>query len=296
MEPKRRLRFSTYCGVGAVALLLVSLLPTSSLAGRYGSVQSPARPFGLDIVDRTQIRNSDSRARDFSTNAWPWMRSTMQQSGGVTQPVAGQTVLLDPGRLELLNDYDVRMYFLQDDAGYHNTLGFNPNGSGVTSDAMLIFPDASSNGGRRRTTSPLKARDFVDLGLVTGGSVLDFFVIADGANGGTNVFGLDQGANPDGLQHVAIQARVDANSPYLLMGFEDTLGGGDNDMNDLVVALDIGVANVQHILNTVGAPEPGSLAALAAFAALGGAARRRRARPRGQNRTLDQKSQGPNST
>ena len=44
-----------------------------------------------------------------------------------------------------------------------------------------------------------------------------------------------------------------ANSPYVFLSFEDLLGGGDKDFNDVVIALNIGAANVAALLAT---PEP----------------------------------------
>ena len=280
-----RQRAMLICGF-AVAMMW----PAVSSAGRYGSVQSPARPLGLDIVDQVQIRNSDATAREFARTGLGWMRDVLRQPNGVTQAYTGSsatTVLLDPGQLEFVTDYNVRMYFLGESAAYHNTLGFNPNGPGASSGAQLVFPDVSTSFGPRTTGAPLRERDFVDLGLVAGGSILDFFLIADGANGGSNVFTLDASSNPDGLRHVAIQARVDADSPYLLVGFEDLLGGGDADFEDAVFALDVGTANVRHLLDTVGAPEPGSIAVIGAFLTFGAARRRRARRSRDHDRHLD---------
>jgi len=44
-----------------------------------------------------------------------------------------------------------------------------------------------------------------------------------------------------------------ADSPYLLIGFEDMYNGGDLDYNDLLFAVDIGEANVASL---PGVPEP----------------------------------------
>ncbi|MCA9176697.1 MAG: DUF4114 domain-containing protein [Planctomycetales bacterium] len=276
--------FAAFLTAAALLWILCAVSPVE--AGRYGSVQSPARPFGLDVVDGVQLRDSDALGRDFSSNDYAWMTQVLSQPGGLSQTyssASATTVLLDPGRLNILTDYNVRAYFVGEDAGYHNTLGFNPNGAGVSAGAMLVFPDMSTDTGRRDASAPLKPRDFVDLGLITGGSILDFFLIANGANGGTDVFTLDAGANPDGLRHVAIHARIDADSPYLLLGFEDLVGGGDMDMNDAVIALDIGVANVKNLLNTVGAPEPGSTLAFGAFLGISGLANARRRRKRARH-------------
>lgn len=86
---------------------------------------------------------------------------------------------------------------------------------------------------------------------------MDFFVIANGAGGGTNAYSAPATRNPDQLDHVVSFVLPD--SPYLIIGFEDLFGGGDRDYNDVVFAVDIGAANLQRLIST---PEPGTLAIL----------------------------------
>ena len=61
------------------------------------------------------------------------------------------------------------------------------------------------------------------------GTKLDFFLIADGANGGTNVFSTNSSLNKDGVNHVMSYAFAVPGSSYLLISFEDMYGGGDRD-------------------------------------------------------------------
>lgn len=249
----------------------------------YNSRQSSARPFGLEIVDRVQSRGSDEASARFLNDTLPdlsdFVRSNLQE-----RMMFGhrEAISVDPTKLRLTTDAEVRTYFVTEGAGYHNTLGFNVNATGlVDGDPKLIFPDASSrqqfydpNRAARRTKSyPLLPGDFVDLGSYSAGDQLDFFLIANGARGGTDVFGFDDATNPDGLQHSIAFSYAAEDSPYLVIGFEDLLGGGDQDFNDLVFVVDIGEDNARRL---VSAPEPGSLAALGIA---GGAAwlRRRRA-------------------
>jgi hypothetical protein len=183
---------------------------------------------------------------------------------------------LDPTKLFLATESTARVYFVGEGAGYHNTLGFNTLMAGektpstvVTADSQIIFPDASStvssyssSGEKytRTTKEPLLAGDFVDLGTFKSGSMLDFFLIADGANGGTNSYAAPSTRNPDKLDHVVAFALPD--SPYLIIAFEDMYGGGDRDYNDVIFALDIGRANIQNLIST---PEPQTWAILAGF-------------------------------
>lgn len=259
---------------GNVLAIAAAVLAVASPAfGQTESpVQSTARPFGLDIVGPVQLAGSDERSADFQTNVLPIAEEFVNVNLNEKVPVANATSLaLDPSQLDLLTTADVRVYFVGEGAGYHNTLGFNTSGSGISSgDPQLIFPDASasnsylsSGADTRKASEPLLAGDFVELGTLEAGTHLDFFLIANGANGGTNVYSTDQSINPDGINHVVTHAFALEDSPYLLIGFEDLFGGGDNDFNDLVFVLDIGIENIQYLAQTasldspvVGAPEP----------------------------------------
>ena len=84
---------------------------------------------------------------------------------------------------------------------------------------------------------------------------------------------VKSGAEDYAAGHIPHSAFIDLqgqlsieDSPYLLIGFEDLLNGGDRDFNDLLFAVDIGVQNVQALVPT---PEP-SLIVLALL--LGGIA------------------------
>lgn len=268
------LRFSGVAGVLAIALGLVA--DRACAAGTEAKHQSEARPFGLDIVAPVMRRGSDSAAKNFlrSQNYHDFRSMLTGDLTSTFDDVDHATVMLDPSRLTLQNDYQARAYFIQEDAGYHNSFGFVSTDTAGRVDRKLIFPDASQ-GSRRSKSTPLKSGDFVDFGNFTGGTKLDFFLIADGANGGANVFSTDAATNPDGVRHVLSHAFADRDSPYLMLAFEDIYGGGDEDFNDLIVALDIGAANVQNVIKTVGAPEPTTFVTLAAFVALGARLRRR---------------------
>lgn len=188
-------------------------------------------------------------------------------------------VALDPSKLKLSTTSNVRAYFVGEGAGYHNSVGFNVNNYGTAgSNAKLIFPDASSTGdgtfasGSQSNSNPLASGDFVDMGKFDAGSFLDFFLVSNGANGGTNVFSTNKSKNPDHISHVVSYALPD--SPFLIIAFEDLYGGGDKDYNDVVMAIDIGAANVAHLAG----PEPSAFALTGIFLAAVLMVRRNRSR------------------
>ena len=244
----------------------------------YSPVQSPARPLGLKIVDKVGLGGSDELSKSFMASTLPTMQKLIDENLGeraaITNP--SQTsglIALDPNALKLAVSAEVRAYFVGEGAGYHNSLGFNTDGGGVTTgNPLLVFPDASSpnsylsSGGTKRTKSePLMAGDFVNLGKFAAGTSLDFFLISDGANGGKTVFSTDRSINPDKIDHVVAFAQV--KNPYVLIGFEDLFGGGDKDFNDLLFAVYLGQDNVNKLITTarlhsVPAPEPGLMWAI----------------------------------
>jgi hypothetical protein len=176
---------------------------------------------------------------------------------------SGSATFLDPSKLVLGADYAARAYFLGENSKYSNTLGFSTTGgSPFSKDAALIFPDATSPDAYqkpyRNESTPLLAGDFVELGKFQKGTQLDFFLIANGGEKAQGYFSTDSSRNEDGMRHAVVMA-LDG-SPYLLIGFNDIMKGGDKGFDNLVFAIDIGMENMKLLTSGLGAPEP-SLAA-----------------------------------
>lgn len=260
----------------SLGLLAVTTLTGGLVAQTASPVQSSERPLGLAIVGKVQLAGSDSDAANFQKNTLPTVTKLVNGSLSERVKIDDSSMLLDPSKLKLKTDADVRVYFVGEGAGYANSLGFTTDGSGKagSSTAALIFPNASSTVStydpastiRRTDREPLLPGDFVDLGTVKGGGLLDFFVIANGASGGRTSFSTQTSANPDGINHVVSFAYVSKDSPYLILGFEDLLGGGDRDFNDLIFAVDIGAININAL---TAAPEPSAVFTMTAFLGLG---------------------------
>lgn len=247
------------------------LLALSAFPNAWGQTASPVqatvRPLGLSIVAPVQLVGSDSRAATFMSTQFPAIQQLINVRLGETRALGNlDAVSLDPARLTLATASQSRVYFIGETTGNRNALGFNllnaekptPT-TALTSSAKLIFPNATSPtnwrhatpGGVRTVASPLLPGDFVDLGRLPAGSVLDFFINTNGAVGGTPVFAAPASRNGDRIPHIVSFAAV--NSPFLILAFEDAPRGGDFDYNDLVIALDIGTINVQRLIST---PEP----------------------------------------
>jgi len=206
-------------------------------------IQSAARPLGLDTVGPVQKGGSDAASllfmNDHLRDYQVWVDRTLSEAS----PINDSAYSLDPSKLVLRHDLEnLRVYFIGEGAGYHNSLGVNLSGGG--GQPMLLFPDASSyRSGNRNARYPLQPGDFVDVGSVLSDAFINFFLIANGANGGSRVWSTDSRLNSDDINHVVSYS--EQGSPYLLIGFEDLPGGGDRDFNDLVFVVDIGSENVQ---------------------------------------------------
>lgn len=247
----------------------------------YSPVQSPARPYGLDVVDKVVKAGGDEQSKEFLKQELPAMQKLIDENlhektdAFVLKGASNGLIALDTTKLTLAVSSEVRAYFVGEGAGYHNSLGFNTKGYGVESgNPLLVFPDASSSvsylssgSGKRTTSEPLFPGDFVQLGKYDAGTQFDFFLISNGASGGKDVFSTNHELNQDKLDHVVAFAQVD--NPYVLIGFEDLFGGGDNDYNDLLFAVYFGGENVNSLIKSsalsgVPAPEPGFLWAIVA--------------------------------
>jgi hypothetical protein len=198
---------------------------------------------------------------------------------------------LDLSNLNIISDYNVKAYFINEGAFYRNQLAFEA--TGTTNTSGLIFNDiscgvADTNGATCEYPNDadiLNFGDSVNTGLVKAGSKLNFYLRSDGFNRQDTayVFGTQPTENADGLQHAVAYVLGD----YLVMGFEDLYGTGpgpqgkfgessDRDFNDTVFVVDIGRENLRRFTSV---PEPGTIAAIGLAAWAGLRSRRRTSSP-----------------
>ena len=278
----------------------------SSSEGIASPVQSKADPYGLKIAGPVMVGGSTVASANFDKNVLP---SALQLSAkylpdgrnNLDSPAFAQKI--DLNKLVLATKQTVTATFVSMGAGYQNSLGFDAIAPGNSdpagwwqevnaSSSKLIFPAVSSPadynpagnyaGATRSASQLLLPGDFVNMGTFNAGTKLDFFLIANGGNGGSTVFSSVNSLNGDGFAHhvAAFTPQVFAkpllNSPYVFITFKDMWGGGDKDIQDAVIALNIGSANVKALLAT---PEPAMWLTLGSFLALGIWAKRRLDRP-----------------
>jgi len=239
-------------------------------------VQSTARPLGLSIVNPVEAGSSDEAAKNFRSGELAQIAKLVSQTPAADNFVEHSTIKLDPSKLRLTVDSDVRAYFVAKDTDLANSLGFTTDGSGKanSSTAKLLFPNASTaavggsgNSGVKRTAAePLLPGDFVRMGNLAGGTKLDFFLLADGARAGTTSLSSKSSANASGVGSMLSYAYKLKDSPYLLLAFDDFSSSNDRNFSDLVVALDIGAINTAALTAT---PEPSTCLSMGAFLGIG---------------------------
>jgi len=273
-----------------IAAVLGTALSASAMTSTGGgvalSVQSPADPLGLPIVGPVLGKGTDATSQNFDQNVLPgalnFVSANLPESQNNSQNPA--ILSIDPAKITLATTVNLQAYFISEGAGYANTLGFNTEGTGVSSgDPKVIFPNVTSQEdynpnpanvyGARTPSDPLLPGDFVNLGTFGAGTSLDFFLIANGANGGTTTYNSGgASANPDGFNHV-VAFTTSPNSPYLFLAFEDLANGGDQDYNDVVIAINVGAQTIHSLLAT---PEPSMYLTLGGFVGLAIWAKRRK--------------------
>jgi hypothetical protein len=262
------MKTSFVTGVLAATTTLASVLALAAPVKAFSWNNAWTQP---TIKGKTEIGFDDAPFQQFV------------QAERIQLPGAGQ-FLLDPSKLFLKYDHEVKVHFINEGAKYRSQLAFEATGATIASG--LVFSDISSaeaigNWGG----DALNLGDSVSLGKLAAGTQLDFWLRANGHNGGTNIFGTKTESNLDKLQHVVAYAYRN----YLILGFEDLYGdlwakgtdpltgkaneSSDRDFNDVVLVVDIGEANVREL---TGVPEPATVLALAVTGLAGALGLRRR--------------------
>lgn len=239
----------------AFAVIFGLLLSTAAFSQTVSPVQSPVRPLGLQPIGPVMLSGSDARSREFNQVYLPQVQAIIREklsSGKVFDDLGTFPLDADKLLMPFAAQRPIRIYFIDEGAGYQNTLGFTYSLVGSVSQGtpVLLFPNASkaASGSNswslgsaqttRTTQQPLNTGDFLDLGNGGAGWQLDFFIISQGATGGQHKLWADKNRNMDKTQHVV--AFQIPNSTYLIISFEDMLYGGDADYEDLILVADIG--------------------------------------------------------
>ena len=251
-----------------------------NIGGTPAPVQAVDDPYNLPSPGPVMAGGSTPASASFDQNVLPALQKFIAQDLPDGQNNLNAPIFqIDPNKLVLASATSVTATFINDGGAYDSAVGVDALAPGqgepanwweeVTSPtASLVFANAGSTDsswpsgtpGVRNTSQPVLPGDFVNMGTYAAGTKLDFFLMANGANQAwAPVFSANESLNEDGFnQHVAafnvsVLGLPTMNSPYIFLAFKDMWGGGDRDMNDVIIALNVGAANVKSLLAT---PEP----------------------------------------
>lgn len=266
-------RYSSVFGVGAAALAAMSistLATPSAQAALPSSSLSPtefSRNLGFDnLSTMTPLEPSAT----LST-----VRALVRGERNALSSDFLSRYQLDASKLFWNGVDPVEVHFINEGAGYRNQLMYSAtNGEGGLVKSGMIFNDVSSrNSILSNGDGPLTLGQGVSLGGFSGPTQLNFSIISDGFNlaqpgpGATastiaryerevarRTLGADPTRNVDGLQHIVAFQHND----WVILGFEDIIGGGDLDYNDVVFA----VRGIQQGAPVADVPEPTAVISL----------------------------------
>lgn len=244
-----RLQLGKLCAFLLAATGMACTRPTVLVQPKEAGSDERAAEFRRDwlprmMVDAGQNFNTESVARDFSRLAF------------------------DPSRLVVLEPTAVRVYFIASQGGFQSALGYYLEGIDIEDPGpFIVFPNASSpkklfeyadtisrepgrqdryEYGGRRPDAPVLPGDFIDLGVLPANTQIVFFLDANAAVGAPRGrFTTIPERNPDRIQHVVTVAYQD--SPYLMLAFEDLMGGGDRTFNDIVFTVELSKSTIQAL-------------------------------------------------
>jgi hypothetical protein len=240
-----------------LGLALVSCLAGTASAQTLSSYQPSNRPLGLPLVGKTYLAGTDTLSQSFETKKASFLTTITSQLPESQVFTGAGLNQLDPERLYFMFAYAPRVYYLYEGACYDNALGVTiatvtaPTSNPVSGTSSTVFPFGHSSiapvcatgSGKRSSSEPLLAGDFVQLPTVNAGQQLAFFIMSNmnGSSVPANTFYNGDTNNVDNFQHLI--AFFPDNSQYIIIGFEDMLNGGDKDCNDLMFAVDVGPNN-----------------------------------------------------
>jgi len=165
--------------------------------------------------------------------------------------------LIDSSDLYLPYNYAPRIAFINEGAGYQSPVSMTA--AGATTGEVTVFANLSgTNSILPSRNAPLQIGDWVQLSEIQAGTQLNFAVTPNGAvSSGRAPLSTDYTLNPTDPYNpnspVFWTAYADpkATRPLILLGYEDIAGrGSDNDFNDGIIAIDVGVDNFRAIFTT----------------------------------------------
>lgn len=163
---------------------------------------------------------------------------------------------IDSRDLFLNYSYSPKLAFINEGATYRSRLDLEV--SGTTTGQVTLFEDVSgSNSIIPSRNAPLRIGDWVQISEIQANSQLDLKLFVNSVvNPKTIALSTDPALNPNwgnalGRQFWVAYADPSATRPVLILGYEDVVGGSsDNDYNDGIFVLDVGIENFNKIFES----------------------------------------------
>jgi|GEM_PF-667747 hypothetical protein len=258
-------------GVAAVAALSISAVASLPVSAALPSASLTPKEFANDLG----FENLKSMKQLESSETLSAVKKLVKGERNALSSSFLSQYQLDASKLFWNGVDPVEVYFINEGAGYRNQLLYTATddaGNLVKSD--MIFEDVSSAESiLSNSDGPLVLGQGVSLGKFSGPTQLDFSIVSDGFNlakpkanakpkaiekyeqeVARRTLGGDASKNVDGLQHVVAFQHND----WIILGFEDIIGGGDLDYNDVVFA----VRGAQQGRPSEDVPEPSAILSL----------------------------------
>ncbi|MEM6519596.1 MAG: DUF4114 domain-containing protein [Cyanobacteria bacterium P01_C01_bin.70] len=236
-------------GIGKQFALGVTVIASSLFA-------SEARAFTFTQTEAQNLQDQNQELFDFFKSQVNKERAALSETD--LQPLDANGLLFDTSET-------VEIYFIHEGAGYKNQVLFTADDQAP---AMLIEnASLQGSGGNLKAGDGFILSDFEGL---SGIAQFEFLIASNGyGKDNPTLLYTDASKNSDGLEHVTAFGYTDeaTGDYYTFIGFEDIVGGGDLDYNDVVLVAK-GFQNPD-----VDVPEPmSSLAVLAVGAIVAGGA------------------------
>ncbi|HSM80415.1 MAG TPA: DUF4114 domain-containing protein [Nodosilinea sp.] len=239
-------------GIAAAAVLSIGAVATAPAQAQLPAASLSPDEFSTDLgFDNLKSLN----ALEPSATLEELKKLINNEANALSQSFLAQ-YQLDTSKLFWNGVDPVEVYFINEGAGYRNQLFYTAtDGAGGLTGSGKIFDDISSADSKlSEKNGPLTLGQGVSLGGFVGATQLDFLIKSNGKNGGSTMLGTNAAANPYGLQHVVAFQHND----WTILGFEDIVGGGDLDYNDVIFA----VRGIQEGAPAADVPEPSALLGL----------------------------------
>ncbi|NEO00029.1 MAG: DUF4114 domain-containing protein [Moorea sp. SIO3I7] len=251
--------------------LLSALMATGTVLGVLCSAnQASATTNGSDVSEQEynqQYSNSGNDEPKLTYDQWQFFNDFVNYERLMINQDDLPEVDLNNLRWES-GANDVELFFINEGATYRNQLFYSVDGGNTKE---MVFNDVSSPLSiLPEEDGSLALGQGVNLGNFAGNTFIEFFIKSNGHNGGRNFFGFDTQQNPDGFNHLLGYELEFGGEKFVMLGFEDIWGGGDQDYNDNVMVVR-GLTHTPNLpSNSVSTPEPGTLlGTLFAFGVMG---------------------------